>query len=423
MRLRVTSMAPGGAGVAHVSRGDERRTVFVPRAAPGDVVDALVDFAQRPARASSVTLVESSPARVAPACPAIDRCGGCDWMHLTATAQRQAHEAIVRGALEHAAGSLPPIVAHHAGQAERYRTRARVAIEAGRSGKVTVGYRQAASHAIADVRSCLVLDERLEEVLADLPNLFQGERGQGEVALALGAGGLPVLQLSWTGDLSGRLLGGMEERVVRGAWAGAEIRLPGAKRPARIGDPRAVTLGGDGELLVVPSGGFAQANEAMNRKLAERAVQELAPAGVDVLELFGGSGNLSVLIARSARSLTMVESDAEAALLARTNLAQRGLTARVVEGDADAFDPAPPIRAALLDPPRRGAAGAVARLVRSRVRRIVYVSCNPATLARDVAALAQQGFVLSVVETFEMFPQTSHVEVMVALDRAARSAS
>jgi 23S rRNA (uracil1939-C5)-methyltransferase len=417
MRLRVASLAAGGDGVAHADRGQERRAVFIPHAAPGDLVDVEVDFTHRPARASSVRIVEPSPQRVAPPCPAADRCGGCDWMHLAETAQREAHLEIARAALERAAGPLPHIVAHAAPTAERYRTRARVAVETARGGRVVLGYRRSESHQIADVRACLVLDERLEAALPALADLLAGERGRGEVALALGRGGRPVLDLSWTGELSGKVLGGIEARVADGTWGGADVRLAGAARPARIGDPRAVTTGGDGEALLVPSGGFAQANPVMNRLLAERAVALLDPGGTDVLELFGGSGNFSVLVARTARSLMMVESDGDAVAAARANLADRGLRARIVEGDADAFDPAPPVRAALLDPPRRGAAGAVARLGRSRVRRIAYVSCNPATLARDLGALREHDFSVAAVETFEMFPHTSHVEVVVALER------
>jgi 23S rRNA (uracil1939-C5)-methyltransferase len=418
-RFIVTSLAPGGDGVAHVLHEDRRRTVFVARAAPGDVIEAEVDFARSPARASSMRLVEPSAVRVEPPCTLAELCGGCDWMHLAVAAQIDAHTELVRAALERAAGPLPAIVTHPAKETERYRTRARLALEAGR-GRVAVGYRRAASHAIADVRSCLVLDERLEVVLGTLSELFAAERGRGEVALALGLGGRPVADLSWIGTLGGQVLAGIERLVAKGMWGGASIRLDGATRPARIGDPRAITGGGDGEPLLVPSGGFAQANAVMNQKLVERAVRLLEPDGADVLELFAGSGNFSVLVGRRARSLTVVESDPEAVALARVNLKERGLPARIVEADADGFDPAPPIRAALLDPPRRGAAGAVLRLARSRVRRVVYVSCNPATLARDVATLGEHGFSPTALETFEMFPHTSHVEVVALLERSAR---
>jgi 23S rRNA (uracil1939-C5)-methyltransferase len=158
----------------------------------------------------------------------------------------------------------------------------------------------------------------------------------------------------------------------------------------------------------------------MNAVLGERLVERAEVAGQPVFELFAGSGNFSVLLARYAASLTTVESDARAVAQARANLASRGLVARVVEADADAFDVPNAVRTVVLDPPRTGAAGAAARLARSKARRIVYVSCDPATLARDVATLVGGGFRLVEVEMFEMFPHTSHVEALAVLERGAK---
>jgi 23S rRNA (uracil1939-C5)-methyltransferase len=171
--------------------------------------------------------------------------------------------------------------------------------------------------------------------------------------------------------------------------------------------------------MLVPSGAFAQANPDMNAKLGERVLALAEVAGQATLELFAGSGNFTVLLARHAGALLAVESDARAVVAARANLASRGLKARIVEADADAFEVPPAIRTVVLDPPRSGAAGAVQRLARSKARRVVYVSCNVSTLARDLAALGTAGFHLMKVEMFEMFPHTSHVEVLALLSRGS----
>jgi 23S rRNA (uracil1939-C5)-methyltransferase len=197
------------------------------------------------------------------------------------------------------------------------------------------------------------------------------------------------------------------------------VWLEGARAPARFGEPEAVTTGADGEALVVPSGAFAQAHPAMNAKLGERLLARAELGGQTALELFSGSGNFTVLLARHTGSLTAVESDVRAVATARANLASRGLGARVVEADADAFEVPAAVRTVVLDPPREGAAGAVARIARSKARRVVYVSCNVATLARDLATLVPAAFHLSGVEMFEMFPHTSHVEVLAVLERGA----
>jgi 23S rRNA (uracil1939-C5)-methyltransferase len=269
------------------------------------------------------------------------------------------------------------------------------------------------------VRSCQVLDARLDEVLPDLGALFSGETGDGEATLALGTAGKPVAELEWEGELSPSVFAALERLVDGGRLAGAEVWLKGARRPARFGDPRAITLGADGEALTVPSGSFAQAHPAMNVVLGARVLAAADADGRDIVELFAGSGNFTVLLARHAASVISVESDGRAVDAARDNLRRRGLSARIVNADADAYELPPAARTVVLDPPRGGARGAIARLARSRVRRIVYVSCDPSTLARDVATLGDGGFGPVSLETFEMFPHTSHVELLVVLDRPA----
>jgi 23S rRNA (uracil1939-C5)-methyltransferase len=234
-------------------------------------------------------------------------------------------------------------------------------------------------------------------------------------------GDRPVLEIEWVGELGGSFFGALEAKIAAGTWAGAEVWLEGARTPARIGRPEASTIAADGEALVVPSGSFAQGHPAMNAKLGERLVALAGLVGQPVLELFAGSGNFTVLLARHAASLTAVESDARAVAAARANLASRGLAARVVEADADAFDLPNEVRVVVLDPPRTGAAGAVARIAASRARRVAYVSCNVATLARDAGPLVVAGFRLAGLETLEMFPHTSHVEVLALFERETGS--
>jgi 23S rRNA (uracil1939-C5)-methyltransferase len=426
LRLAVTSIAPGGDGIAHVTRGEERRAVFVARAAPGDILEAEVDFEQRPARAEAVRLLEPSALRAAAPCPVAERCGGCDLMHLALDAQRDVHGRIASDLLERATGSpLAPIRLHAAPSATRYRTRARFAVLANR-GRCVVGYRRAASRHIEDIAACLVLDARLDATLPLLRAMFADQHGDGEVAVALGDKGRPVLDVRWRGELTGDVYARVAHHAESGELAGAEVWLPGAREPARIGDPRAVTLGADGEPLFVPAGAFAQAHPALNVELG-RVV--LAFAAIDpiragepnrpVVELFAGSGNFSVLLARHTDALVAVEADVRAANAARANLAMRGLRARIVDGDADGFDLPPAARTVVLDPPRAGASGAAHRLAASKVRRVVYVSCDVTTLARDVETLVRGGFRLALLEMFEMFPHTSHVELVALLERPA----
>src|SRR5260221_1727479 len=137
VELEIASIAPGGEGLAHVVHGDRRRAVFVPRAAPGDVVQAEVDWTHKPARARVLKISRASPVRTEPPCPLASNCGGCDLMHISLVAQIEAHRDIVRSALAHAVApdtpedpAWPVVTTHAAPRAEGYRTRARLALTA-----------------------------------------------------------------------------------------------------------------------------------------------------------------------------------------------------------------------------------------------------------------------------------------------------
>jgi 23S rRNA (uracil1939-C5)-methyltransferase len=242
-----------------------------------------------------------------------------------------------------------------------------------------------------------------------------------------------VISLAFRGDLPASTWAALDGRVREGAWAGAQVVLAGASRPATFGDPRPVVAGADGDPLLIAPGGFAQPSDA-GAALLGRRVDELTridaprpsstsappPRARHVVELFAGSGTLSVLLARGAASFTAVEIVAEAATALRENLAARGLRARVVAADADAFALPAETSVVVLDPPRAGAPGAARAIAASGARVVVYVSCDPSTLARDLATLTRGRLVVTHLETFELFPHTSHVETVVRLARAPR---
>jgi 23S rRNA (uracil1939-C5)-methyltransferase len=417
----IASLAPGGDGVALVEIRGERRAVFVPNAAPGDQARLEVDPSRRPARGRIVALTAQGPDRVVPACAWAERCGGCDWMHLSTEAQARAH-------LEHVRAALPadwrelPIESFPAPRTLAYRTRARVhvvtPVPRAPRGHVAVGMHEARSHEPVEVDTCAVLDPAVEQARRRLGGLFVGARGRGAVQIALGAGGLPVLDIRWDGDLAAETFGRLEQAVDDGVLAGARLAIGEVSRPARIGDPAPLMTGADGVPLRMAPGGFGQANEAVNEALALHVAKVARPAAAEsCVELHAGAGNLSVLLAREAGDLACVESSREACEAARANLAARGRrNARVVEADADGYAWAKSTRLLVLDPPRTGARAVAERLAASKVARVVYVSCDAQTLGRDLAILAKT-YDPSSLAVFEMFPQTSHVEIVVVLAR------
>jgi 23S rRNA (uracil1939-C5)-methyltransferase len=413
--LVVTSLAPGGDGVAHVELDGQRRAVFVPHAAPGDLLRAEIDASHRPARGRVLDLLAPGPDRVTPACRWSTRCGGCDWMHLSLEAQARTHVEHVRAALP-AEWRHVAVVAHPAPEALGYRTRARVHVRCA-SGRASVGMHQPRTHQPVQVDSCAVLGLPLERARRALPALFEGSRGHGEVQIALGVGRLPVLEVRWMGHLAMECFARLEHAIIARDLAGARVTMDGASRPAIVGDPTPWTVGADGAPLRLAPGGFAQASELTSAMLARHVAELVRPWNVETaVELYAGSGNLSVLLAPEVRNLVLVESSREACDAARANLASRGLRGRIVTGEAEGFAWSAATKLAVMDPPRSGALAVAKRLAASRVRHVIYVSCDAQTLGRDLKLLAP-AYQPQSVATFEMFPQTSHVETVVALER------
>lgn len=419
----VAELAHGGDGVAFASIGGERRAVFVPGVAPGEALRIAIDPSTRPARGRALAILGPSADRVAPPCPVVDACGACDWMFLSPAAQAREHAELARRAL----GKLlraRAVTAHPADVPVGYRTRARVHVEASR-GRVVVGMHGRRSREPVSTPVCVVLDPAIDAVRTQLPALLAGARGRGEAAIALGKIApqrRAVVDVRFEGDLPDAVFARVDASVREGVLDGARIFAGDVRVPAVIGDPTPWLVGADGAPIVLAPGGFAQATESGNARLASR-VAELAAAcasGQPIVELYAGAGNLTVLLAR-AHAVTAVEEGADACAAARENLRQRNLEARVVVGDAAAHALPRDLRLLVLDPPRTGARDVVTRIAathaRARPRAIVYVSCDLPTLARDLAVLGEAGYALESVDTFEMFPQTSHVETVAFLVR------
>jgi 23S rRNA (uracil1939-C5)-methyltransferase len=422
----IGELSPGGDGVAVVALAGERRAVFVRGVACGDRVRLAVDASRRPARGRVLALVEAGPDHVAPPCAWADVCGGCDWMHVSGAGQRAAHEAHVRAALPQDWRDAITVGFHAAPSPLGYRTRARVHARAS-GGRAVVGMNEARTRDPVEVERCAVLHPDLESARARIAPLLEGAHGRGEAQLALGALGRSprpaVIDLHWSGVLSAACFARLERGVADGWLAGARVTAGETRVPAKIGDPTPWIPGGDGAPLRLASGGFGQASDEGNALLARR-VGELARVavagkeGARAVELYAGAGNLSVVFAPVVAELVTVESGRDSCGAARANLEARGLAARVRVVEADAASFAIPARTHLvvLDPPRAGARDVAARLAASSAKHVLYVSCDTQTLARDLSLLAPS-FAPRAVEAFELFPQTSHVETVVHLER------
>ena len=398
--VRVGPVAHGGHCVAR----HEGRVVFVRHALPGERVAVRVteDRHSGFCRADAVEVLEASPDRVERPCPysGPGLCGGCDWQHAAPSAQRELKAAVVREQLARLAG-LPDVevtVEELPGGPLRWRSRARFAVD--RSG--TAGLRRHRSHDVVVLEDCPITVESGAQAV-----LRQRWPGAGAVDVSVDStGAVTTTRL----DRRGRPT---SSRVVRPG--GEQPEEPSARAERHAG-------GRDWE---VEGTGFWQVHPAAADALVE-AVAGFADvrAGDTVLDLYAGVGLFGGALAPAAGPagrVVCVESDEAACAAADANLADLP-QAEVWQGEVDADGlgellaelGAPDV--VVLDPPRAGAGPAVSRLLAATgARAVVYVACDPAALARDVAAFAEAGYRLAAVRGFDAFPMTHHVECVALL--------
>ncbi|HEY0171361.1 MAG TPA: class I SAM-dependent RNA methyltransferase [Pyrinomonadaceae bacterium] len=386
--VRIERVLPGGVGLAHA----EGQTLLVGLAAPGDLARVRVESVKgRVAFASIAEVLEPSPARVEPPCPYFGRCGGCDFQQLSYEAQLEAKAEIIRDCLRRMARTEPPgeIVVEPSPEVWRYRSRARWQHDPVRRH---LGYYERGSHRVCDVADCPVAAPPVGERLLQLRSLMR----------------------------EGRLPQASEFEAVAGDDG---VALDPAVGPGDEGE-RVRRIGG--ETYRFDAGCFFQINHALLEPLLLEGLRGAEPAAGDAagtaLDLYSGVGLFTLPLARRFPHVVAVEGNPASAGYARRNLADASLTNARVETSAvgewlarhaDGLGRADFI---LLDPPRAGAEpDAVRGIVRLRPRHISYVSCDPATLARDLRALLDAGYRIDSVRAFDMFPQTHHVETVVHL--------
>ena len=435
--LEILGLAPGGDGVARALDG---RTLFVPFTAPGDRV--LVELPReeegRP-RARLVEIARPGATRVRPPCGHFGPCGGCEWLHVAYEAQLEAKaraldETLRRiGKLEPGAYEARPILASPA--ALRYRSRAKFHLDA-RAGRLVFFRRR--SHEPVLLRECHLLEPELDAL-----------REAAGAALARERVPAREVTLEW----SGHARRGAAHLVLASITASARSRAEAFL--AAVPEIQGAVLSASGESAAVlgdpvllhertpgdPAGGlqrsrpdvFQQADRGANALLVAAAMDLLRPEGEDVLELFCGAGNFTAPLAARARTVSAVEAQGPALDLARRDAGDGAMgtgapfsNLRFFAGDALALarafarESGPGARrfgAVLLDPPREGARGLGPALRDLGVPRAVYVSCDPATLARDLRACVDVGYRITAVQPVDMFPQTHHVEAVALLER------
>lgn len=379
LEVEIERILPGGYGLAHAAG----HTVFVSLAAPGDRLRVRVERQQGNVLFASIEeILLGSPDRIEPPCPYFGRCGGCDFQQLTYEKQLAAKAEIIRDCFRRIARieNVPEFVVTPSPRDWRYRLRATWQID---REQRRIGYYERGSRRVCDVADCAVLLPELQETLERVRATEWQEFPPGLQHLEVVAG----------------------ENGVSLAPPFAEFET--AELELRIA----------GESYSYNAAAFFQINPSLLPSLIEFALDDAR--GEAAVDLYCGVGLFTLPLARRFGRVTGVEANPVAAKFARRNLQRAALdNARVVNAGVAEWIRAKPLQRdfVLLDPPRAGAESIVIKgIVDSRAERVSYVSCDPATLGRDLKKLLAGGYTIESIAAYDLFPQTHHVETVVRL--------
>lgn len=439
-RCQITDYTADGTGFARI----DGRAVFVPRTAIGDQCDVrIVKVTKNVAFARMEKLIVPSGDRIAPACPAADRCGGCCYQHISYEAELRAKEKKVRDALTRIGGQDGAKLLGITGAptTEHYRNKAQYPVGLDADGRVVTGFYRPRSHDIVPVERCLIQSETANRITAVVREWMQefgvppydhakkrgavrhiyvrvGEKsGESQLTLIAATRKMPALDVlvqrlrACEPSLTGILLNHnqREDNVIMGD-----------RTDVLWGEPMLEDRLCGHSFLLSPEA-FYQVNHAQAEQLYRCAVAFAGLTGQEtVIDLYCGAGTITLALAEQAKTVIGVEIVPEAVENARRN-AQRNGVENVEFLCADAGQAAQrlaarPVDVLVVDPPRKGL-DETARdaILKMQPPRVVYVSCDPATLARDVAELCGTGYRLERAQAFDLFPRTNHVETVIQM--------
>ena len=432
-RVEIGDVGDGGDGVGELADG---RVVFVPRTLPGEVVDVrIVEERENWVRGEVEQFHEQSDERIESDCPYYAECGGCQFWHVPYERETQLKFDATIDRIERVGGiELPEEERVEAPEDRRYRTRVRFhrrrVAEEGEASDWRVGFFGRGSHDLVGIDDCLVAAEAVNRARREVePGVV--DVGNAELRVETADADSAVVSITPGEEAPEEppqslleFADGLDEiDAIRGVrflgehkeWVGGDGSVDGSE----------VLADSPIETIRLPAGLFRQANPQINRRLVAAVREAVVEAGAArVLECFSGVGNLTFAIADEVEAVLAVEVD-EVAVEMGATMAQFAGYEDVAFLEADLGRGLSGVRAiaafdyetVVLDPPRGGAAAVCEALVDSAADTIVYVSCDPAALGRDLATLAEGGWRPTEVTLFDMFPRTAHAEVLTVLSR------
>ena len=411
-QFTISTMTFGPYGVGHL----DGATVLTPNVAPGDLIEAEITAPRRGhATGRVVRVVRAGPDRREPPCVYLPQCGGCDWQQIAYPAQVRLKAELLVAEFRRSLGV--ELATHEliAPAPAELGYRARIRLSVAPDGEL--GYRQLESHRMVAIERCLVAAGEVE-VAGELARALRGSCAEIELVAAR-RGHVLIAQLRRAPTARAIALAA---RVMAAESRIAGIILRGGAARSVVGDVTLTVEPEPGCAIIAAADRFSQINHPQNVKLVATVMEfaELRP-GTALLDLFCGAGNFSLPAARRGATVTGVDADALAVADARANALRMDLRdAQFLAMGAD--ETARFLRRAkyrpavvILDPPRTGAAALMATIATLGAPRVIYVSCDPPTLTRDVAKLATRGYRVARVRGFDFFPNTHHIEAVAEL--------
>ncbi|MGI0115931.1 23S rRNA (uracil(1939)-C(5))-methyltransferase RlmD [Zooshikella sp. RANM57] len=426
--LRVEKLSHDGRGIAYW----QKKPVFIHGALPNEWVE--VDFTSNRTRfleGNVKSVLEPSPSRISPECKHFTACGGCSWQFVAAKQQLEWKQQAVVEQIQRMAKTEPEtLLPAICSQPWGYRHRARLACHVVK-GQLQLGFRSLQSEKIVEVTHCLTLTPQLQQLLESLRTLVSGLNGKrciGHIDIAQGdtVVGIALRLVKTLPDTDIQRLEQWSIYHNVSIWlnAGPESE----PIPLLPEQPEALFYSlcrGRIQLSFLPTD-FIQANQSVNEAMVNQAIDWLQPkSGEALLDLFCGIGNFTLPLAQyTGVDITGIEVSASALKRCQMNAQSNGI-ANIKTYQADLSAPqslssclkGKSFAGILLDPPRAGALAVVSQIAELKSQRVVYISCNPATLARDTAELVKHGYKLKQLGVLDMFPHTAHIESMALFTR------
>jgi 23S rRNA (uracil1939-C5)-methyltransferase len=423
----IEGLAHGGDGVGKLPDG---RTVFVSASCPGDLISVEV-FAEKKsyAKARIAEILEPSPDRVAPPCPYFGVCGGCSWQHVSQDAQARAKRQAVVDSLSHI-GRVPDAeecVAPLVPSTRQYGYRNKIELVAEHSG--TTGLRlglHGSGGIVVPIESCMLMPKayaKAPKALSGALRYISGDRDLGvfRVGLRVGARTSDAEIALWTPP-------GAFPRASAAKTLAASLACTSIVRVLSKGEPAERRVDGvevlsgkghwrerlRGATMAISAPSFFQVNTTGAEELIRLVLEGVGPDAAHAVDAYAGAGTFTLPLADTTDMVTAIEASGAALRDLRRNLEANRLYADVIGGDAARELPQTEhADVVVIDPPRAGLSTAAADALKSSAAsRVIYVSCDPATLARDAALLRESGYSLELATPVDLFPQTYHVETV-----------